>query len=160
MCVCVCVSVSVSAHACMCSSVCLVYMYMYWSDQWDHTPHTHTHTHVSFLFPPALCTPWPSRLPDLPLKIETRNYIFPGQTIKHMGARKVVLKVSSVYTPLLRSYALKINDYFLWVLMFDIKYLQIGPKTWNFVLANISFVHYRTLEFVNSVPFLCTNHKL
>ena len=48
-----------------------------------------------FVFAAALCTPWPSRLPHLPLRTQTRNYIFPGQTIKHPGASKVVLTVSS-----------------------------------------------------------------
>ena len=45
-------------------------------------------------FPSALCTPWPKKLPNLPVKIETRNYVFPGPSVKHSGARKVVLTVS------------------------------------------------------------------
>ena len=30
----------------------------------------------------------------------------------------------------------------------------------NFVLANISFMYYRTLEFVDPVPLLHTNRKI
>ncbi|XP_064397999.1 small ribosomal subunit protein mS35-like [Halichondria panicea] len=40
-----------------------------------------------------LCTPWPDNLPQMPLKIETRNYVFPGTTVRHPGARKVTLNV-------------------------------------------------------------------
>ena len=64
--------------------------------------HMHAHTNSSswhsLFLPAALCTPWPSRLPHLPLTIETRNYVFPGQTVKHMGASKVILKVRSHYS--------------------------------------------------------------
>ena len=38
---------------------------------------------------------------------------------------------------------------FLWVLMFDIS--ADWPKVQNFVPANISYLHYRTLEFVDPV---------
>ena len=34
------------------------------------------------------------------------------------------------------------------------------PKTQNFVLANISFMYYRTLEFVDPVPLPHTNRKI
>lgn len=39
-----------------------------------------------------LCTPWPEKLPRLPLRVETRNYIFPGRSVYHSGAKKVVIK--------------------------------------------------------------------
>jgi small subunit ribosomal protein S35 len=40
-----------------------------------------------------LCTAWPRKLPSLPVKIETRNYVFPGRSVRHEGSRKVVLSV-------------------------------------------------------------------
>lgn len=39
-----------------------------------------------------LCNSWPERLPFLPLRIETRNYVFPGHSVRHPGATKVTLK--------------------------------------------------------------------
>ena len=30
----------------------------------------------------------------------------------------------------------------------------------NFIPANISYVHYRALEFIDPVPFPHTNHKI
>ena len=30
----------------------------------------------------------------------------------------------------------------------------------NFLPANISYMHYRALEFVDPVPFSCTNRKI
>ena len=53
----------------------------------------------SLTVPSALCTPWPKKLPDLPVKIETRNYVFPGPSLRHGGSRKVVLKVSFIIFP-------------------------------------------------------------
>ena len=47
--------------------------------------------------------------------------------------------------------------YFLRVLIFDIS--ADWPKSVKFVLANISYMHYRTLEFVDPVPFLHTDCK-
>jgi hypothetical protein len=44
--------------------------------------------------------------------------------------------------------------------MFDINFLRIGPKMQNFVPANISYLHYRTLEFVDPVPFPRGNRKI
>ena len=32
-------------------------------------------------------------------------------------------------------------------------FLWIGPKTQSFVPTNISYWHYRTLQFVDPVPF-------
>ena len=32
-------------------------------------------------------------------------------------------------------------------------FLRIGPKMQNFVPTNISYMHYRALEFVDPVPF-------
>jgi hypothetical protein len=51
---------------------------------------------------------------------------------------------------------LKVSHYFLRVLMFDI--FVDWPK--NFALANINYMHYTTLEYVNLVPFPLTNHKI
>ena len=39
-------------------------------------------------------------------------------------------------------------------------FLRFCLKTQNLVLANISYVQYRTLEIVDSVPFLRTNRKI
>ena len=43
--------------------------------------------------------------------------------------------------------------------MFDIS--VIGPKTQNFVPANISYIymHYKALEFIDPVSFSRTNRK-
>jgi hypothetical protein len=46
-----------------------------------------------------LCTPWPRKLPSLPVKIETRNYVFPGRSVRHEGSRKVVLSVRKLNEP-------------------------------------------------------------
>ena len=42
--------------------------------------------------------------------------------------------------------------------MFDI--FADWLKTQNFVLANISYMHYRTLECVDPVPLSHTNRKI
>ena len=63
------------------------------------------HSNVMFIIPTvmhdmcvymhvALCTAWPKKLPLLPVKIETRNYVIPGRSLKHNGSRKVTLTVS------------------------------------------------------------------
>ena len=53
---------------------------------------------------------------------------------------------------------MSVGDYFLRVLMFDV--FADWPQTQNFVLANISFMHYGTLEFVDPVPYPRTNRKI
>ena len=49
------------------------------------------------------------------------------------------------------------NSHYLKVTIFlRLIFLRIGPKTQNFVLANISYTHRRTLEFVDPLPHLRT----
>ena len=48
----------------------------------------------------------------------------------------------------------------LWVLMFSISADIQAQKMQNFVSANISYLQYTALEFVNPVPFPHINHKI
>lgn len=41
-----------------------------------------------------LCTPWPDNLPPLPIRIITRNFVFPSCDIRHPQTRIVQLNVS------------------------------------------------------------------
>ena len=61
-------------------------------------PHLHSlPPSLPYLYPlPALCTPWPERLPLLPIRVTTRNYVFPSSNIRHSGARIVKLTVRRI----------------------------------------------------------------
>lgn len=65
-------------------------------------PHTCSHSVIRNNHLPccctALCTPWPSKLPNLPLRVETRNYVLPGNSLYHSGARRVRLKVKNKHS--------------------------------------------------------------
>lgn len=57
-----------------------------------HLTPTAIHKHCEALKP--LCTSWPDNLPKMPLRLETRNYVFPGTSVRHPGARKIILTIS------------------------------------------------------------------